>query len=151
MMADQIPSRFKSVTNRSGKNYVTTETSILYSRQKFAERLRLAWKHREENKANIDIFLAHGHTEECYNSELSISVPPISPSTEQSDFIQNNVSWDMEVSNSEIREKKICEINNRNKKECEKILEIASQMVEESKDVMSNLGNEEEKQNKVRI
>jgi len=83
--------------------------------------------------------------EECYNSELSISVPPISPAMKQSDFIQDNVLWDMELSNSE----KICEINNRNKKECEKIL--APQMMGESKDVMSNLENEGEKQNKVRI
>lgn len=78
VVARQIPSRSRPATGRSGRTCATTEkASILYSRQELAERLRLAWKHREQNKANIDIFLAHGVAEEerC-DSQLSLSVPP---------------------------------------------------------------------------
>lgn len=86
VVARQIPSRSRPATGHrsAGRNYVVRtagaaveKASILYSRQELAERLRLAWKHREENKANIDIFLAHGFAvEERCGSELSMSAPP---------------------------------------------------------------------------
>lgn len=78
VVARQIPSRSRPATGRSGRTYATAEkASILYSRQELAERLRLAWKHREQNKANIDIFLAHGVAEEeRSDSQLSMSAPP---------------------------------------------------------------------------
>lgn len=78
VVARQIPGRSRPTTGRSARAYATTEkASILYSRQELAERLRLAWKHREQNKANIDIFLAHGvAVEERCDSQLSISSPP---------------------------------------------------------------------------
>ncbi|XP_057333312.1 uncharacterized protein LOC130672662 [Microplitis mediator] len=43
----------------SGSLINSDKATILYSRQELAERLRLAWKQREANKSNIDIFLAH--------------------------------------------------------------------------------------------
>ena len=55
------------------RNSGTDQTSLLYSRQELAERLRLAWKQREANKSNIDVFLAHGTTEERSDSRLSSS------------------------------------------------------------------------------
>lgn len=79
VIARQIPGRSRQTTSgrSAGRSYVGAEkASILYSRQELAERLRLAWKHREENRANIDIFLAHGFAvEERCDSELSISSP----------------------------------------------------------------------------
>lgn len=41
----------------------TPPTSILYSRQQLAERLRLAWRDRQQ-RPNLDIFLAHKSREE---------------------------------------------------------------------------------------
>lgn len=35
--------------------------TILYTRQQLAERLRLAWREREESRPNLDIFLAHSN------------------------------------------------------------------------------------------
>lgn len=67
--------------SKSGRTPFTTSSvivadkaAILYSRQELAERLRLAWKQREANKSNIDIFLAHDTTaEERCDSRLSTS------------------------------------------------------------------------------
>ncbi|XP_012287305.1 serine/arginine repetitive matrix protein 1 [Orussus abietinus] len=53
-----------------GRPNVGEKATILYSRQELAERLRQAWKDREENKSNIDIFLAHDVLEERSESEL---------------------------------------------------------------------------------
>lgn len=85
VVARQIPSRSRPATGRSSRTYATAEkATILYSRQELAERLRLAWKHREQNKANIDIFLAHGVAEkERCDSQLSISAPPTPLSKEE--------------------------------------------------------------------
>ncbi|XP_035725466.1 uncharacterized protein LOC118443095 isoform X1 [Vespa mandarinia] len=89
VVARQITGKSKSALKKSQtRNMIVNEekASILYSRQELTERLRLAWKHREENKANIDIFLAHGVVEERCDSESSnyttISEPqtPISKS-----------------------------------------------------------------------
>ncbi|GLV42559.1 hypothetical protein CBL_03297 [Carabus blaptoides fortunei] len=44
--------------------------SILYTRQELAERLRKAWKDREENKQNLDIFLTHNVQEKHVDDEL---------------------------------------------------------------------------------
>lgn len=92
------------------------KASILYSRQELTERLRLAWKHREENKANIDIFLAHGVVEERCDSESSnyttISEPqtPISKSKilqgtkdrhqdNNSDISRNDNAYEIQITN----------------------------------------------------
>ncbi|XP_026824005.1 uncharacterized protein LOC105281347 isoform X1 [Ooceraea biroi] len=145
VIAHQIPGRLKSATNRPSRSYVATE-SILYSRQELAERLRLAWKHREENKANIDIFLAHGMKERS-NSELSISVPTTASSTKKSDYVQDDVSRGMEIPNFEVQKKELCKVDNKNKRECEEIINIAPQMMEESTDVISDIENEGGRQN----
>lgn len=51
---------------------MSEKATILYSRQELAERLRLAWKQREKNKSNIDIFLAHNAFEDDrYNSKVT--------------------------------------------------------------------------------
>ncbi|KAG7211491.1 hypothetical protein KM043_010763 [Ampulex compressa] len=73
VVARQIPGRSRPTTGcRSSKGFMGNDkAAILYSRQELAERLRLAWKHREENRANIDIFLAHGAVEERCDSEIS--------------------------------------------------------------------------------
>lgn len=91
VVARQIPSRSRPTTGRSGRTYATAEkASILYSRQELAERLRLAWKHREQNKANIDIFLAHGVTvEERCDSQLSMSTPPTPLSRKEPNSIRD--------------------------------------------------------------
>lgn len=48
--------------------------TILYTRQQLAERLRRAWREREENRPNLDIFLAHSNVvsaEEDYPRTLN--------------------------------------------------------------------------------
>lgn len=74
VVARQITGRSKSASRKSHNKAIIgneEKASILYSRQELTERLRLAWKHREENKANIDIFLAHGVVEERCDSASS--------------------------------------------------------------------------------
>ncbi|XP_043256871.1 uncharacterized protein LOC122399879 [Colletes gigas] len=71
VVARQIPGRSRPATGKTRGFNVNEKPTILYSRQELAERLRLAWKHREENKANINIFLAHGILQERCDSEMS--------------------------------------------------------------------------------
>lgn len=129
VVARQIPSRSRPTTGRSGRTYATAEkASILYSRQELAERLRLAWKHREQNKANIDIFLAHNvAVEERCESELSMSTPL---PREEPDFTQDEEKSprNLEISGNlrGDREKKAHEIDHGNERECERKLEAAS-------------------------
>ncbi|KAK0074929.1 hypothetical protein PV325_007629 [Microctonus aethiopoides] len=51
----------------------TDKATILYSHQELAERLRVAWKQREANKSNIDIFLAHETTADDSRCESRLS------------------------------------------------------------------------------
>lgn len=44
--------------------------SLLYTRQELAERLRKAWKDREENKQNLDIFLTHNVQDKHVDEDL---------------------------------------------------------------------------------
>ncbi|XP_029166138.1 uncharacterized protein LOC114936946 [Nylanderia fulva] len=137
VVARQIPSRSRPTTGRSGRNYATAEkASILYSRQELAERLRLAWKHREQNKANIDIFLAHNvAVEERCESELSMSTPL---PREEPDFTQDEEKnpRNLEISRKEDvpleggRERKKGEIDKRDEGEGERKLEAASGIME---------------------
>ncbi|XP_076672962.1 uncharacterized protein LOC143371550 [Andrena cerasifolii] len=80
VVAVQIPGRSRPVTGRSRGFVGIDKPTILYSRQELAERLRLAWKQREENKANISIFLAHGTLGARCDSEMSgqatVTAPP---------------------------------------------------------------------------
>ncbi|XP_011706022.1 PREDICTED: uncharacterized protein LOC105461218 [Wasmannia auropunctata] len=136
VVARQIPGRSRPTTGRSGRAYATTEkASILYSRQELAERLRLAWKHREQNKANIDIFLAHGvAVEERCDSQLSISTPPTPLSRREPNFIRNEgksqrnstASSNLEDRGKEMREDR----DNENERLCGKKLETASRLTE---------------------
>lgn len=71
VVARQIPGRSRPSTGKSRAFVAIEKPTILYSRQELAERLRLAWKHREENKANINIFLARSILEERCESEMS--------------------------------------------------------------------------------
>lgn len=85
IVARQIPGKSRPPTARniktSSRPSITEKATILYSRQELAERLRLAWKQREENKSNIDIFLAHNTVEERSDSQLSTSRSVTAPPT----------------------------------------------------------------------
>ncbi|TGZ49164.1 uncharacterized protein [Temnothorax longispinosus] len=136
VVARQIPGRSRPPTGRSGRAYATTEkASILYSRQELAERLRLAWKHREQNKANIDIFLAHGvAVEERCDSQLSMSAPPTPLSRKKPNSIQDEkkvqrnpaASNNMRDRGKETREDDAIEDG----RSCGKKLETASRLTE---------------------
>ncbi|XP_078041225.1 uncharacterized protein LOC144472209 [Augochlora pura] len=81
VVARQIPGRTRPGTGKS-RGYVGIEKPpILCTRQELAERLRLAWKHREENKTNINIFLAHGTVEDRCDSEMSSHASVTTPSS----------------------------------------------------------------------
>lgn len=130
MVARQIPSRSRPTTGRSGRPYVTMEkASILYSRQELAERLRLAWKHREQNKANIDIFLAHGVTvgERC-DSEMSMSAPP-TPLTRKESVQDDEGNSQNPEARRNLAERKTSEMEN-NEDRCEKSESVAPPMIE---------------------
>jgi len=135
VVARQIPSRSRPTTGRSGRNYATTEkASILYSRQELAERLRLAWKHREQNKANIDIFLAHGMAvEERCDSQLSMSIPSSPLSTKEPNSIRDEGKSQQNLaatSNLRDRGKKTHEdYDNGDEGLCETKLESASRLI----------------------
>ncbi|KOC67474.1 hypothetical protein WH47_11653 [Habropoda laboriosa] len=81
VVARQIPGRSRPITGRSRGFVGIEKPSILYSRQELAERLRLAWKHREQNKANINIFLARGTIAERCDSEMSSHATITAPSS----------------------------------------------------------------------
>lgn len=135
VVARQIPSRSRPATGRSDSAHVIAEqASILYSRQEIAERLRQAWRHRERNKANIDIFLAHGMTvEERCDSELSMSTPPTPLSKKEPDSIRNEekVLRNVEIPSDLIaRGKETSEIDKENEEGHEKRSEVVSQIME---------------------
>ncbi|KAK1125558.1 hypothetical protein K0M31_005917 [Melipona bicolor] len=80
VVARQIPGRSRSTTRGRSRGFVGTEKpTILYSRLELAERLRLAWKYREKNKANINIFLARQTVDERCESEMSNHTNASSP------------------------------------------------------------------------
>lgn len=80
MVARQIPGRSRSTNGGRSRGFVGTEKpTILYSRLELAERLRLAWKYREKNKANINIFLARETVDERCESEMSNHTNASSP------------------------------------------------------------------------
>lgn len=135
VVARQIPSRSRPTTGRSGRTYATTEkASILYSRQELAERLRLAWKHREQNKANIDIFLAHGMAvEERCDSQLSMSIPS-TPLSRKPNTIQDEGKSQQNLiapSNLRDQEKETHEDHDKgDERLCETKLESAFRLIE---------------------
>lgn len=73
VVASRIGTSAKTRGLSSSSMINSDKATILYSRQELAERLRLAWKQREANKSNIDIFLAHETIDESSrcNSRLS--------------------------------------------------------------------------------
>lgn len=74
VIARQIPGKLRPPTAKTKvttRPIISEKASILYSRQELAERLRLAWKQREENRANIDIFLAQNAVESNCDSRPS--------------------------------------------------------------------------------
>lgn len=81
VVARQIPGRSKSTTGRSRDFVGMDKPTILYSRLELAERLRLAWKNREKNKANINIFLARETVDERCESEMSNHTTTTVPSS----------------------------------------------------------------------
>ncbi|KYN43593.1 hypothetical protein ALC56_01855 [Trachymyrmex septentrionalis] len=178
VVARQIPSRSRPTTGRSGRSYATTEkASILYSRQELAERLRLAWKHREQNKANIDIFLAHGvAVEERCDSQLSISIPSSPLSRKEPNIRDEGKSQQNLAASSNLgdRGKETHEDHDKEgERLCETKLESASRLIEndlltkgdekiaesvekeerdnEKPDLIDNIDIEEEKKKKTRI
>nr|XP_034189349.1 uncharacterized protein LOC117608396 [Osmia lignaria] len=86
VVARQIPGRSRPATGRSRGFIAIDKPSILCSRQELAERLRLAWKHREESKANINIFLAHKTLEDRCDSEMSSHATVTAPSSPESKY-----------------------------------------------------------------
>ncbi|EFN60502.1 hypothetical protein EAG_10263 [Camponotus floridanus] len=142
VVARQIPSRSRPTTGRSSRSYATEKASILYSRQELAERLRLAWKHREQNKANIDIFLAHNvAVEERCESGLSMSTPPTTLPKEEADLMpdEERSPQNLKISgNSGDRGRKTREIEHEDERERDGKLEISSGMME------NNLMNKDE-------
>lgn len=75
-----------------GRYPLGEKATILYSRQELAERLRVAWRQREENKSNIDIFLAHNTVEERCDSGMSTEtnatpLPPLRIEREDSEEV----------------------------------------------------------------
>lgn len=154
-MARQIPSRSRPTTGRSGRPYVAMEkASILYSRQELAERLRLAWKHREQKKANIDIFLAHGvNVGERCESEMSMSAPPTPLSGTKSDSVQNDEkdSQNPDEASGDLAGRK--KMSDNEDVECEKS-EVASPITEnnlstEKDENVAEIVEKEEKANEV--
>ena len=51
--------------------------TILYSRQQLAERLRRAWREREQSRLNLDIFLAHTNVESTGDEDPLAVHPPV--------------------------------------------------------------------------
>jgi len=50
--------------------------TILYTRQQLAERLRRAWREREQSRPNLDIFLAHSNMESTGDDDpLAVDLP----------------------------------------------------------------------------
>lgn len=87
VIARQIPGKLRPPTARAKvttRPVISEKASILYSRQELAERLRLAWKQREENRANIDIFLAQNAVEPSCESRPS-SCATSAPSARKKD------------------------------------------------------------------
>lgn len=107
-----VPSGLKSCIRLS-----LIQRSILYSRQELAERLRLAWKHREENKANINIFLAHGTLEKRCDSEMSMTITAPPSPLSKSDTAKLEVSL---ASNCEETQDETCFHENCMVKEIDK-------------------------------
>ncbi|XP_011878538.1 PREDICTED: uncharacterized protein LOC105567897 [Vollenhovia emeryi] len=135
IVARQIPGRSRPATGRSSRAYGTTEkASILYSRQELAERLRLAWKHREQNKANLDIFLAHGvAVEERCESQLSVSVPPTPVSRKELDSVRDEKKAQRNpagLHNVGDRGKETCEDEDEDERLEKKGLETAPRLME---------------------
>lgn len=94
IVARQISGKSKPLVPKArGLEKKTTKldkASILYSHQELAERLRLAWKQREERKANIDIFLARNTSEDQIeknesNDKFQIIVPTLNLSSIDAD------------------------------------------------------------------
>ncbi|OAD52730.1 hypothetical protein WN48_00306 [Eufriesea mexicana] len=81
VVARQIRGRSRSSTGRSRGFVGMDKPTILYSRLELAERLRLAWKHREKNKANINIFLARETLDERCESQTSTNTTITAPSS----------------------------------------------------------------------
>ncbi|XP_011495018.1 PREDICTED: uncharacterized protein LOC105359945 [Ceratosolen solmsi marchali] len=88
IVARQIPTGklTRSTNGRDNKSVagrcpLRDRATILYSRQELAERLREAWRQREVNKSNIDIFLAHNTVEDRCDSVMSTETNPTVRST----------------------------------------------------------------------
>ncbi|KAL7291495.1 hypothetical protein TKK_0014755 [Trichogramma kaykai] len=99
------PATSRSMRNMMDRYSLGEKATILYSRQELAERLRLAWRQRQENKSNIDIFLAHNTVEEKCDSAMStLSNPPPtveSPPTPANIFLANSNQKVKENANDE--------------------------------------------------
>jgi len=53
-----------------------SKDTILYTRQQLAERLRSAWREREQSRPNLDIFLAHSNMESTGEDDPLAVDPP---------------------------------------------------------------------------
>ena len=134
VVARQIRGRSRSTNGGRSRGFVGTEKpTILYSRLELAERLRLAWKYREKNKANINIFLARETVDERCESEMSNRTNALSP-------VRKKDESKIEISLDD------CKIQNeKEEREMEKIIIIDKSMEDLSENNSITSRNSEDK------
>jgi len=67
--------------------------TILYTRQQLAERLRSAWREREQSRPNLDIFLAHSNVESTGEDD-PLAVDPPAQSIQSPSHVVKDTSSD---------------------------------------------------------
>ncbi|XP_015586046.1 uncharacterized protein LOC107263395 [Cephus cinctus] len=125
VIARQLPGKPRppaKPTKFSSRNLPHEKATILYSRQELAERLRLAWKQREDNRSNLDIFLAHNTVEERSESQMSTSTSIAAPRT-PAPRVEKNLAKEDErpVPSIMVNNKPICTIDQTDYQQSESI------------------------------
>lgn len=67
--------------------------TILYTRQQLAERLRHAWREREQSRPNLDIFLTHSNTESA-GEDHPLAVDPPAHTIQSPSHVVKDTSYD---------------------------------------------------------
>ena len=89
------PVSLKSHRSAAGKlpNIGGSMDTILYTRQQLAERLRRAWREREQSRPNLDIFLAHSNMESTGEDD-PLAVDPPAPTIQSPSHVAKDTSSD---------------------------------------------------------
>ena len=89
------PVIFKSHRAAAGNlpNIGGSMDTILYTRQQLAERLRSAWREREQSRPNLDIFLAHSNMESTGEDD-HLAVDPPAHTTQSPSHVVKDTSSD---------------------------------------------------------